>query len=363
MAEGLSGGPAGLQLVDLVLSNLARQYRPHGFIYGDIVAPQPVEYNHGKYPVFELAKFFNATGQAQVADDAGTPIVDAAYSTSPYSCEDYRLRTRITRKERLQAHPALHLDVSKTTMLLGIMALERELRLANKLLPTSVAGGKLTQAFYKPNNGSGSEVKWDEKNAEIQKDLQKAGQKVYETIGIRPNTLIITEAIALAISQNPKIQELVRYLAGVDLVASGNIAGSNPNLIDIGNGSAVLPKKLFGFEILCADGVLYNTTPNATAATLNEVWGKHARLVYRNQNAAWGVPTIAYSFRGKVTGDVTDLQPAAINAEEPGGSRSWAVVDRWQEPDPPAENIRAWECVDENIVAPEAGIAIESVIN
>lgn len=359
MAElALAGGPAGLQLVDLVLSNLARQYRPHGFIYDDIVAPQPVEFNHGKYPIFELAKFFNATGQAQVADDAGTPIVDAAYSTAPYACEDYRLRTRITRKERLQAHPALHLDVSKTTMLLGIMALEREQRLANKLRSEG-NGGKFTAAAVKPGK------KWDlgteKEPAEIQKDLQKAGQKVYKQTGLRPNTLIITEEIALAISQDPTIQQLIRYLAGVDFVTSGNITGDS-RLMSVAGGSAVLPKKLFGFDVLCADGVLVNTTPGGTTTNLNEVWGNTARLVYINKNAAWGIPTVAYSFKGKVTGDVTDQPAATISEQEPGGSGSWAVVDRWIEPDPPAENIRAWECVDENIVAPEAGIEIEEVL-
>lgn len=356
MAEqALSGGPAGLQLVDLVLSNLARQYRPHGFIYDDIVAPQPVEFNHGKYPVFELAKFFNATGQAQVADDAGTPIVDAAYSTAPYACEDYRLRTRITRKERLQAHPALRLDQSKTVMLLGIMALEREQRLAKELRATT-HGGQLTAA---PFNVIGA--KWDEGTegspAKIQQTLQKAGQEVYKQTGIRPNTLVITEEIGLAISQDPAIQQLIRYLAGVDFVSSGNITGDS-RLMDIGNGSAVLPKKLFGFNIICADGVLVNTTPGSTTTNLAEVWGNTARLLYINTSAAWGVPTVAYSFKGKVTGDVTDQQPAALAENEPGGSGSWAVVDRWIEPDPPAENIRAWECVDENIVAPEAGIEI-----
>lgn len=360
--EGLSGGPAGLQIVDPVLSNVARQYRPHGFIYDELVAPQPVMVNVGQYPVFNLAKFFAARGDAAVADDAATPLVDFEWDTEFYSCQDYRLRTRITRKERLQVNPALRLEMTKTTGLLGIMALEREKRLATALRSTE-NGGQLTA---KPFAVLGK--KWDEgtktEPAEIQKTLQKAGQQVYKLTGLRPNTLQITEEIALAISQDPNVIEIIKYLAGVEFIQSGNIAG-NSGLMNI-NDSCVLPKKLWGFKIVCADGVLENSAPEGATANLSEVWGNVARLLYINPNAAWGTPTVAYSFRGRVTGgdedqlSQTPTTAGSISQLEPGplAGDQWAVVDRWQEPDPPAENIRAWECVDEHIVAPEAGIEI-----
>ena len=44
------------------------------------------------------------------------------------------------------------------------------------------------------------------------------------------------------------------------------------------------------------------------------------------------------------------------------GEGGWAIVDRWYNVDPPAEHIRAWECVDEKVVAPELGIEIQSVL-
>ena len=361
---GLSGGPSELQVVDLLLSNVARQYRPHGFIYSQIIAPQPVEYNHGKYPVFDLGKFFAATGQAAVADDAATPMIDANWGTEPFSCEDYRLKTRITRKELNQVNPALRLEMSKTLLLLSIMALEREIRLATALQPTSVAGGKLVLAYVEPAG-----AKWDEGTeavpAKIQKDLQVNGQAVYKKTGLRPNTLVITEQIALAISQDPAVINIIKYLGGVEFVQSGNIDPRENGLQGVAGNSAVLPKKLWGFDVICADGVLQNVTPQGVTATLNEVWGNQARLLYVNKDAAWGIPTIVYGFRGKIAGafqDALSVQPGSITQEEPGGTGDWAVVDRWQEPDPPAENIRAWECIDEHVVAPEAGIVLNNVL-
>jgi hypothetical protein len=361
---GLSGGPEGLQIIDPVLSNVARQFRPHGFVYGDIVAPQPVEYNVGQYPIFDLAKFFSARGDARVADDAATPIVDFKWSTEYYNCEDFRLRTRLTRKEKLQAHPALRLEMSKTVGLLGIMALEREIRLAKKLRSTE-NGGQFTQAYMAVEG-----AKWDEGTsgspAKIQKTLITAGQKVYKTTGRRPNTLVITEEIALAISQDPAIIEIVKYLIGPGFVASGSIA--DDRLIDI-NSTGVIPKKLFGFNVIVADGVLENTAQEGATPTLSEVWGNSARLMYIDTDAAWGIPTVAYSFRGRVTAPMetapespTAPGPGPITQLEPEGQGDWAIVDRWQEPDPPAENIRAWECVDEHVVAPELGIEIGPIL-
>lgn len=358
----LAGGPAGLQIISPVLTNVARQYRPQGFIYDQIVAPQPVATNVGQYPVFNLAKFYTARGDAAVADDAATPLVDFEWGTEFYNCQDYRLRTRLTRKETLQANAALRLEITKTTGLLGIMALEREKRLANALRSEG-NGGKLTLAAV-PVSGA----KWDEGTegspAKIQSTLITAQQSVYKKTGLRPRTLVITEAIALAISQDPSVIKIIQYLGGTGFIESGNISG-NPNLQAFG--STVLPKKLWGFDLVVADGVLENAAAEGATPSLSEVWGNTARLLYVNRTAPWGTPTIAYSFRGRVTGgyteplsqapgtvgNVSQLEPAPI-------SDQWTVVDRWQEPDPPAENIRAWECVDEHIVAPEAGVEIEA---
>lgn len=356
--EPLSGGPGALQIIDPVLSNVARQYKPHGFVYDQIVANQPVELNIGQYPVFNLAQFFEARGDAAVADDAATPIVDFEWETEFYHCQDFRLRTRITRKESLQANPNLRLEVSKVTGLLGIMALEREKRLANALRAES-NGGKLTLATFTLKG-----AKWDEGTeatpAKIQQDLQEAGQSVYKKTGIRPNTLVITEQIALAISRDPSIINIVKYLAGTELVQTSQIVGTS-GLQAVAGGSAVLPKRLYGFDLVVADGVLENSAAPGATASLSEIWGNAARLLYINRNATWGIPTVAYSFRGRIQGShegAVEPAPGTLTQLEPAGAGSWAVVDRWQEPDPPAENIRAWECVDEHVVAPEAGIEL-----
>jgi hypothetical protein len=345
---------SGLQLVDEVLSNLAKQFRPEGFIYDQIVSAIPVEYNLGRYPVFDPSTFFASGGALEVADDAPTPIIDFNWSHDVYQCIDRRLQTRLTRKESLQAHPALRIDVSKTMGLLTVFATNRELRLATRLRAQS-NGGQITNAAITPA------VKWDfGSTATIQGDIQSGVLLAMKNCGKRPNTIVFDYEVALAISNDPTVKTQLQYRIGPEIL-SNQIADM------LGGANGVLPPKLFGLQVVVADGTLFNTARPGQAMNLAGVWGQSARLVYRDPNPQWGTPATAYSFRGRVTDGPTQapslVMPSGDGGQEPGPAGAWAIVDRWWDYDPPGEHIRAWECVDERIVAPELGVEIQNVLS
>ena len=335
---------SGLQLVDEVLSNLAKQYRPDGFIYDQIVAPIPVEFNIGRYPVFDPSVFFSTGGALEVADDAPTPIIDFNWSHDVYQCIDRRLQTRLTRKETLQAHPALRLEYSKTIGLLTVFASNRENRLATKLR-CQANGGQITNALVTPS------VKWDAgvcgTPATIQADIYNCLLLAMKASGKRPNTLVLDYEVALAISNDYTIKQQLQYRVGPEMLAEG-----------IG----ILPPNLFGLKVVIADGVLQNTARPGQAMSVAGTWGQGARLVYTDPQAQWGIPATAYAFRGRVTDGPTQapnvIMPSGDGGMEPGPAGDWAIVDRWFDFDPPGEHIRAWECVDERCVAPELGVEI-----
>jgi hypothetical protein len=345
--------PQGLQVVNEVLTNVARQFRPQGFIYDRLVAPQLVQYNYGLYPVFDPGQFFAAGSNTAVADRAQTPIVDFSWSTEPYACVDYRKQVIITRKELEQAHPSLRLDYSKTIGLLTQFASDREVRLAAKLKATANGG----QFSANSGNALTPTVKWDQGTsstpASIQADLQSAALLIMKSSGIRPNTVVMDYQVAYAIAADPGIKDFIKYTIGVEALGGG---------VD-----SILPSKLFGFNIVIADGSLYNTGRPGDSTTLTGVWGNSVRVMYVNPNAQWGVPSTVYAFRGRVGG--TDAQPPAAvmtsgtGSSEPGPSGSWALVEQWWDMDPPAIHTRAWECVDERVVAPQLGIEIQNVLN
>lgn len=351
----------GLQLVDEVETQVAKQFRPEGFIYDQIVAKIPVQYNLGRYPVFDPSSFFGDGGALEVADDAPTPIIDFAWSHDIYHCRDRRLRARLTRKENVQAHPALRLEYSKTIGLMTVFATNRERRLAQQLRAQS-NGGAITNAVITPS------VKWDAGTsaspATIQQDIQNGVLLAKKACGKRPNTILFDYEVALAIANDYTVKQQLQYRIGPEIL-SNQIA----DMLGGTAGNDVLPPKLFGLTVVVADEAMYNTSRPGQSVSLSGVWGTSARLIYvpPGQQAQWGLPATAYSFRGRVTDGPTQapdmVMPTGDGGQEPGPlSDQSVIVDRWWEYDPPAENIRCWECCDERIVAPELAVEIGSVL-
>ena len=351
---------SGLQLVDEVLTGVAKQYAPKGYLYDKIVQAFPVAHRFGRYPVFDPSTFFATGGNLQVADFAPTPIIDFNWSHDNFSAKVRRLQAIITQEEALQAHPALRLDYSKTRGLMTVFANNREYRLANQL-KAQANGGAITNAAITPA------VKWDNGTsgspATIQQDVQNGLLVAMKASGMRPNSLVIDYEIALAISNDYTVKQQLQYRVG-DQMLTNQLAD---DWAQNDNGGNVLPPRLFGLKIFVADGTLQNTARPGQTMSLTGIWGQSARLVYIPDGPPmWGVPATAYCFRAPIS-DVSHQPPQAImpsgqGGAEPGATGDWALVDRWWDYDPPAEHIRTRECVDERIVGPETGIELSSVL-
>lgn len=308
-----------LQIIDPVLTQIARSYRPHGFLYNILAPSIDVGLDSGQYPIFDAYSFFGDDIDNKVSDRAPTPEVDFSWSTDTYLCEDYRLKATITRKERRQAHSALRLEQNKLETVLNRMALRRERRLAAVLQATG-AGGQLT------GGTAGVSNKWNVDAGTIESDITTGLLAVYNKTGVSLNTIVLDYPVAVAMSQQQDIRDLLRYTVdGRDIIRLGE---------------AILPAEMWGLRVVIAKGTLYNAAREGTATTtLSSIWDDTVRMLYVNPDAGWGIPSVAYSFKA---------EPEA--------------VDRWKDNDPPVDNVRAWECIDEKVCAPELGYTITDVL-
>ena len=307
-----------LQIVDALLTNVARAYKPSGLIYDQVAPSIPVELDSGRYPIFD--GFFDDDTDPKVADRAETPEVDFSWSTDSYLCEDYRLKASVTRKEERQARSILRLRQTKLETVLTRMAIRRERRIAELLRKNDVAGGGLNLGSTPGNN-------WDVDAATIEADIKTGALAVYDATGMTTNTIVIPYKVAYAIAIQQDIRELIKYTVPGDRI-----------LIE---GEAILPKVLHGHRVLIPKGALRNTAQEGGTKALTEIWGDHVRLLHLPEGGGgWGIPATAYSFKA-----------------EP------EVVDRWRENDPPVEYVRAWECVDEKVTAPDMGYELRSVLS
>ena len=308
--------PRDLQIVDPVLTNVARAFKPSGFIADQVLPIVPVDVDAGQYPVFD--GFFDSATNNKVADRSVTPEVDFTFSTDTFVCEDYRLKATITKKEERNANGALRLRQNKLDVVLTQMAIRREVRAAD-LLRKTTNGGALTL-------GAGVSNKWNVDAATIEADIQTGATAVYNATGVGTNTIVIPYLVAYAMSTQQDIREILKYTVnGGDIISMGD---------------RILPATLHGHKVLIPKGTVRNTANDGATRTLAEIWGDHVRLLYVPEGGGgWGIPATGYTFQS---------QPE--------------VVDRWKDNDPPVENIRAWETKDEKICAPSFGYEITDVL-
>lgn len=318
-------GAAGLQVIDPLLSSIARRYTPDGFIYDQIVARQPVQTISGIYPTFPKWFWFAQQADNKIEDRTETKEVNFEWSTEKYLAAKYGLKVSISDDERANAAPQLRLEQNKTELLGLQNALSREIRLATILRGTGVTGGQIASG-----NEAEPTKKWDTSESNPDADLRTGSLAIYNAIGRSPNTLILPYPVAYNLAT----------VHGTDTFHGGMLYTVNgQQQIRLGDG--ILPSEIHGMKVVIAKGPQKQVAnePGVGAAT-SEIWGKNAILAYIDPNAGWGVPTCVYGFQF--------MAP---------------TVARWQRIDPDVEYIREMERVDEKVVANEAAYILKEVIS
>jgi hypothetical protein len=314
----------GLQIIDPVLTNIARRYVTHGFIYDQLVATQQVSTLTGQYPVFPKQWWYSSATDNEIADRSPAREVDFEWSVEPYSVKEYGLKVSITDLEREQANSALRLETSKTDFLSLQMALAREARLATVLSdPAQTAGGGLT-------SGASTAIgtKWDNTSSNPDSDLRAAALVIYNAIGYQPNVIVIPYPVAYNLAT----------IHGTDTFR-GQIVYTTTQEMGLA-GPSLLPSTIHGMRVIIPIGAQSTTAgEGAASATYSEIWGKDVRLLYVDPNAGWGTPTVVYGFQ-----------------------HTPSTVTRWRQQDPDIDFIRQSERVVEKVVAPDAGYVLRAAI-
>lgn len=334
-----------LQIVDIVLTQIARQFAPGGFVYGEVCPTIPVEVLSGQYPTYDERYFFAADGDNQLSDRAETPEIEFSWSTDSFLCKDYGLKVSITPRERQQTSQsspgaALRLEASKVRFLMKQMALRREIRLAAKLRKTT-NGGKLT-------GGAAATAAFATSTA-IEADWKSSLTAVYNLTGMTPNTAIVPYLKAYDMATNPTLRDIFKYITNTQAFITLGQDGDGEDIL--------LPKVFHGTRIIVPKGSLKQSGHEGAAKSLSEVWGTSVIFLYVDPNAAWGIPSTVYQFQHPV---LSSDGRAAIPAGDEDGE-SGPVVDRWMENDPRRDLIRAMESVDEKVCAPDLGFELTGV--
>lgn len=304
------------QLVDPLLTDIARQYRPHGFIADRVMPRVTVQKESGKYTLFTTDDFHRTDVNLLKPDRAKTKEVDFGVSSGSYVAEEYAVKSSISRRERENADDPIKLEQSKLALAMDQLLLAHEVRVALAL--RKVTTGQITSGAAPSNN-------WNVDAGTIEADLVTAKEAVYDLIGYEPNTLVLPYKVANAIAVQQDIREILKYTVPGQQVLS--------------EGQGILPAKLWGLNVLIPV-VRGASNAEGAAAAYTDVWGDDPRVLYVSPNASWGTPSVGYTFQTR-----------------------GVEVRRWQEDDPNVEYIEVSEVCDEAIVAPDAGYEVQDVLS
>lgn len=315
--------PRSLQVYDPVLSNLARRYKPTGFIARGLLPQIPVTKLSGQYPVFTKSYWFQNDVDNLVTDRQPTKEIDFEWSTDTYLCEEYALKVGWTDLEADQALAELKFEQSKVEFLTHRMELAHEIRVAAllKKIAAGTPGGL--------NLGAAPSVNWDQATATIEDDIKLGVLAIYDKIGRLPNQIIIPYKVAYAMA----VQEDIRAILRADTTGQGV-----PYLT---LGSRIIPSVIHGMQVVIPEGSQVDANREGAASeSISEIWGDDVRLLYNDGSASWGMPSCAY----------------LIN-------HTPKRVTRYRTTDPDVNYVREAERYDLKVVAPDAGYEIQDVLS
>lgn len=306
--------------VDVLLSNLARLYRPTSFIADQVCPYIGVTHESDLYPVFDQGDFYATDVDDLVPDRAEPRVVEYAHSTESYRTQRRELAWDISDRERKNADSQIRLERNKQVGVMGRLMMKREVRVA-ALLRKTTNGGQLT-------NGAAAAAAWDTAGTTtIESDIWTGRENMRQNIGVRPNVIVIPEAVAAGMQKNTQLTDKLKYTFGAD--------GSRPLLEDY---YPVLPPVLFGMRVLIP-GEIKNTANEGATATYSDVWGEDVRLLYVTSGPELEIPSVAYTFRSE------PLTTRRAREEKP--RKDWFAVG---------------QTIDERVVAPLAGYEISNCL-
>jgi hypothetical protein len=283
--------------VNAPLSNLARKYAPDpAEMVADLVCPiLPVQHESDLYYVWTQGDFYGTDVSDLVPDRAEPRAVEFAATTQSYQARRREIAWDVSDRERENADDQLQLERTKQNGVLGRLALLREMRIEALLQVTStsttVAGeaisGGLDTSMTASKTGfwDGAAVTYNS----IFTDVVKGVTKLRQSIGAKPNTIIIAAAVAEGMHKSLFFSS-----------SGGPQAMYTTRPADQGAYTEypLLPPTLWGLKVL-TPGQIKNTAAEGQTESYADIWGEVVRVLYVSNAPAMENPSCAYTFQSE----------------------------------------------------------------
>lgn len=316
----MAGEPVGAVHIDALLSNLALLYRPTEFIADSVSPYLGVVHESDLYPSWTQGDFYGTDVDDLVADRSEPRFVEISHTTARYQCQRRELAWDISDRERQNADAPLNVERNKQVSTLGRLFLKREIRVSTLVRKTTNGGQVLL--------GANAAAFWDQAaTTSIESDVRTGREAIRKRIGVRPNAMVVPEAVASGMQANTQLTAKIQYTYGD--------AGARPLLEEY---FPVLPPVLFGMRTI-VPGLIQNTAHEGATESYSDVWGKSVILMYLTSGPAIEVPSVAYTFRSEQLS-----------------------TRRWREDSKRKDNFAVGQTIAETVVAPNAAYEVNACI-
>lgn len=269
MSEYLQGRAAH---IDHHLSQMAINYRPAGFIAGDIFPVVPVPKQSDTYVIFEQADLFRRENTRRARGGEANRI-HSRVSSAGYYANNYALKADVTLEDRANADPIFvqQFEEGRVMRVQDALFLDWELRMADLVTdPTNVGSSVAVGSAWT-----------DHANADPLGDLWTAIDNVEVATGYRPNR---------ALFSGTAWRHFRRHATVIDKATNPHVSGGGqyPSVRQI--------EDLLELKVLVGNAWA-NSGEEGLGMNLYQVWGDHALVYYAPDAPSIEAPSFGYNFR------------------------------------------------------------------
>lgn len=242
------------------LTNYSQRYTNPALVNEKLFPSVMVKFEADKYIIYGLENF--NLYETLRANGAESTQVDWSFSEGSYFAEEYSLKDIVTDRDKANADKPLTLDIDTLELVTDGVDLAKEDRAATIARDTANYVTGNTSAL------SGTSQWSDYANSDPLSDFKTMQVAVHKGSLKYTNTVVLPYEVALTLAYHPAILELVKY------TESGLL-----QTLDGGLGEGLLPRRLFGMEVVVA-GASVNTSNPGQAASLSAIWGTDVIAAY-----------------------------------------------------------------------------------
>lgn len=272
--------PSQARVVDPILSNHARGYVQAQLIAAALFPIASVSAYGGK--VIEFGKEAFRLYNSARTPGSNTKRIQFGYAGKPYSITPHSLEGVVPDEIGRDAAnvPGINLATRGVNVPLRALALEREYEAA-----TMARDVNNYDADHKITLAAGD--RWTSPDSEPAKDIETGKEAVGDSVGVEPNTLVLSSKAYNALKYHPKLLERVKYTGATSI-------------------STDLLKVLFDVENVAVGRAKVATGPNDA---FSNVWGTDAVLAYVNEASDPNYEEPSYGYTYTIEGNPLVEEP------------------------------------------------------